>query len=458
MAAITQTKGRWYLRRSRKPNKLLGVDPEPREVENWRAIWAEAREQGQPSKGGRPTKEEKALAVLRANPLLMQRVLDGSALVPLDPEPPVAPDPENPNGWPSITPDDAIRDLLASLPEGSTKDGYASALNIQADALGRESFETWTGWWEWLYATYPNKHTRQNHISAANALIKHSRKNTVRRHIPDFKPVADRPKLTKKAKRKARRLETISIPYTLGEMVGLTNTSLLLNGDWHYSTLAEHVCALAGPHIGDARVMLGGWGNDGPAGQMGCEHCDGRGNMVANGVGGREKVADCPHCQDWGFQWSGPAGLAWWRGYRVKTGERINIPLAPALTKLLRPLAFARGLKYQGRPGRGTAGRLPKSTMQFRTAHDAIEARAGVKKVKGQSWKRFRTGFHRVLQNELRLPKPVRQRLLAHQVGDEAAIGAYAAVLDQELVDAVIEYEKLFLAAEPERTAGSGAA
>lgn len=456
MGIVTTAKGKLYVRHMEggRIRDNMSADEIAALV---RHGYACGRKDGKPRRGGRPTNEQRALKALLADSELLRHVLEGTPLVPLGSQPPVAPstlDPDDPRSWPPITPDEAIRDLIAGMPVGSTRDGYASALNIQAEALGRDSWELWMGWWQWLFTEYPNANTRQNHISAANALIKHGLKNTVRRFIPKFKPAKDRPRLTKKAKRKAKRIKKPPVPYTLGEMAGLTNTSYLLKGADHYSTLAEHICALAAPHIGDVLVMLGGWSHEGPAGEMGCEHCDGRGNVL--GKSGR--APDCEHCQDWGFEWDGPCGASWWRGYRVKTGERIDTPIAPSLANMLRPLACGRGLEYRGKPGRGTSGKLPKSTMQFRTAHQDVERRAGVQRVKGQSWKRFRTGFQRVLENDLRIPKPVRQRLIAHQVGDEAAIGAYAAVLDQELVDAVLEYEKLFLAAEPERTAGSGAA
>ena len=450
MGIVTTAKGKLYVRHMEggRIRDNMSADEIAALV---RHGYACGRKDGKPRRGGRPTNEQRALKALLADPELLRHVLEGTTLVPLGSQPQVShpPDPDNPNGWPPWTPDEAIRATIDSMPDGSTRDGYASALNTQADALGRESYDTWVGrWWGWLYREYPNENTQQNHISAANKVINHARSNAVRRFVPNFKRKEDRPTRTKAEKRKSQRLKTDAKPYTLGEMVGLTNTAFLFWSPDHYSTIVGHICALAGMHIGDALVMLGGWSSNGRAKEMGCDRCDGRGNVEESG----RRTANCTHCDDWGFRWDGEGGLAWYSGYRVKTGERICLPIAPALADLLRPLACGRGLRYEGVQGRGTSGRLPVSSQQHRETHYAIEVKAGVKRVKGQSFKRFRTGFQRVLENDLRLPKPVRQRLMAHQVGDEDAIGAYSAALDQELVDAILAYEQRFLSAEAERT------
>ncbi len=101
MAAITKTlrggKDRWYLRRRMHPNRLLGIDPTEEDLANWRAIWAEARDQGAPGKGGRPQREETALKILLANPTLLKHVLDGTPLDPLGSQPPAQAQPFDPD-------------------------------------------------------------------------------------------------------------------------------------------------------------------------------------------------------------------------------------------------------------------------------------------------------------------------------------------------------------------------
>lgn len=415
MGIVTTSKGKLYVRHM--PGGRIRDGMSAHEVAKFvRHAYARGREDGKPRRGGRPANEERALKALLEDPDLLKHVLDGTPLVPLGSQviEPHRRDPENPHGYEPITPREAIASLLAYEKDKkatATRAQRSSCLHLQADALGWENWEGWIAhWWDWLYKNYGRETGRSPHISAANKLIRWGKLKAVRRYVPDFKPDVDRPEQSKQDRLAEMLAEEPTEPYKLSEMHAMNNVSYVLYGPDHYAALMEAICGLAGFSPIDARYLLAGnWANEAE-----------------------------------GFEWTGPGGLVWYCGWRRKTGERIDVPLAPTLATLLEPLREGeRGIRYRGVSGRGTNGSLPTSSFQFSSVHNRIEAKAGVEHIEGQGLRRYRTSFQVILENDLRVPEPIRKRLMGHKLrrkGD-AAIKAYGRARRQETVDAILAYD-----------------